>query len=237
MRILTLILGIALFHFGCATTGARDGFYKVTVKAGDSLASIAQRFGTSWEAVARENNMNGDSEIEVGMVLRVRPGPGGHIAGSKKVRVPASQSRAKSSSGGLLFGGSASGSLAWPVRGDITSSYGRRDGRMHHGVDIKALYGTSIVAAEEGKVIFAGTQSGYGKTVVVHHGNLKTLYAHLSKIAVDKGDLVMRGEYIGKVGTSGNAQGAHLHFEVRTPKEESMDPLNKLEHSRLLSSL
>ena len=102
------------------------------------------------------------------------------------------------------------------------SSFGRRidpfNGQwaMHEGIDFIADYGSPIVAAAGGVVIFAGFHPQYGYMVDIDHGNdLVTRYAHTSKIVVREGDLVQRGRKIGEVGTTGRSTGPHLHFEVR----------------------
>ena len=86
---------------------------------------------------------------------------------------------------------------------------------IHNGVDVSAREGTPVNAMKNGTVVEAGTASGYGLVVVIQHGpNLRTLYGHLSRIAVRAGQRVDGGELIGNVGRTGNATGAHLHFEV-----------------------
>ena len=102
------------------------------------------------------------------------------------------------------------------------SSFGRRidpfNGQwaMHEGIDFIAEYGSPIVAAAGGVVIFAGFHPQYGYMIDIDHGNdLVTRYAHTSKIVVREGDLVQRGRKIGEVGTTGRSTGPHLHFEVR----------------------
>ncbi|MBO8159640.1 M23 family metallopeptidase [Thermosyntropha sp.] len=106
------------------------------------------------------------------------------------------------------------GKLIWPVYGTITSPFGARGGR-HTGVDIAARTGTPIKAADSGTVIFAGWQGGYGKFVIVDHGNgIVTRYAHCNKIYVSTGQRVNRGDVIASVGSTGNSTGPHLHFET-----------------------
>jgi len=110
-----------------------------------------------------------------------------------------------------------------PVRAPYNaSSFGRRidpfNGQwaMHEGIDFIADYGSPIVAAAGGVVIFAGFHPQYGYMIDIDHGNdLLTRYAHTSKIVVREGDLVQRGKKIGEVGTTGRSTGPHLHFEVR----------------------
>ncbi|RMH81032.1 MAG: M23 family metallopeptidase [Acidobacteria bacterium] len=107
----------------------------------------------------------------------------------------------------------------WPVVGVVTSDYGwRQMGRrseFHTGIDISAPYGTPVSVVSDGRVIYAGWIRGYGKTVIVYHGyGFATLYSHLSDIDVNYSDRVVKGQIIGKVGTTGRAFGPHLHYEV-----------------------
>ena len=110
---------------------------------------------------------------------------------------------------------SASG-LVWPVRGRVTSEYGPRWGRMHQGTDIAAPTGTPIVAAQAGRVTFAGRQGGYGNIVIVDHGGgFSTVYPHQSRLAATRGQAVDQGEVIGYIGCTGSCTGPHVHFETR----------------------
>ena len=87
---------------------------------------------------------------------------------------------------------------------------------FHEGIDFPAEVGTAIVAAASGKVVFAGWHPEYGKMIEVDHGNgLLTRYAHTSQIFVHEGDLVVRGQRLASVGSTGRSTGPHLHFEVR----------------------
>lgn len=105
--------------------------------------------------------------------------------------------------------------FAFPADGPITSPYGRRWGRAHQGVDIDAPTGSSIVAAQGGTVNLAGWKNGYGNTVIIDHGNgVSTLYAHQSRIGVQAGEQVERGQFLGTVGATGQVTAAHLHYEV-----------------------
>lgn len=106
--------------------------------------------------------------------------------------------------------------MAVPSRGAITSAFGQRWGRMHEGMDIAGKTGDPIYSALEGKVIYAGWESGYGLVIKLSHsGNIQTIYGHCSSIGVKIGQNIKKGEVIGKVGSTGNSTGPHLHFEVR----------------------
>lgn len=111
--------------------------------------------------------------------------------------------------------------LMRPVPGWETSGYGMRRhpilgySRMHRGIDFHAPYGSPIYAVTDGVVEFAGRHGGHGNFVKLGHGGgLETGYAHMSRIAVEPGERVRRGEVIGYVGTTGLSTGPHLHFEV-----------------------
>jgi murein DD-endopeptidase MepM/ murein hydrolase activator NlpD len=95
----------------------------------------------------------------------------------------------------------------------------------HHAVDIANSEGTEIRAAESGRVVIAHRiGGGYGKTVVINHGDFQTLYAHLSGIKVNVGDSVPKGWLIGQMGNTGHSTGSHLHFEIRKGSK-LQDPL------------
>ena len=104
----------------------------------------------------------------------------------------------------------------WPLEGQLTSTFGKRGFRRHTGVDISAPRGTPVRAARSGQVKYVGRMSGFGRVVVLQHAlGVETLYAHNQRNLVRQGQHVARGEAIAKVGTSGNATGPHVHFEVR----------------------
>ncbi len=102
----------------------------------------------------------------------------------------------------------------------FTSGFGRRWGRLHAGTDFAAPHGTPIYSTADGVVVHAGWQSGYGRLVKIQHEfGIETRYAHLSKIRVNVGQRVSRGERIGDMGNTGRSTGTHLHYEVRVGGE------------------
>src|SRR5437588_1804363 len=113
----------------------------------------------------------------------------------------------------------------WPVDGPLMSSFGERtdpfsgEGAYHTGVDIAAAMGTPARATADGVVTFAETYGGYGRLVIVDHGNgYETYYAHLSRFAVVTGQEIRQGEPVGAVGATGRVTAPHLHYEVRVRK-------------------
>ncbi|NMG07482.1 peptidoglycan DD-metalloendopeptidase family protein [Brasilonema sp. UFV-L1] len=124
--------------------------------------------------------------------------------------------------------------FAYPSNASTSSTFGWRmhpivgERRFHAGLDFAADYGSTIRAAGTGTIIFAGWYGGYGKAVIIHHGNgMTTLYGHTSELYVSEGQQVKRGQPVAAVGSTGLSTGPHLHFEVRrngTP----VDPMNYL---------
>jgi murein DD-endopeptidase MepM/ murein hydrolase activator NlpD len=109
----------------------------------------------------------------------------------------------------------------WPTRGWVSSGFGYRispftnEKEFHRGIDICNRMDASVIAPSDGVVASVGWDYGYGKTLLVKHGyGLRTKYAHLSKILVKKGQVVKRGEEMGRVGNTGRTTGPHLHYEV-----------------------
>ena len=111
---------------------------------------------------------------------------------------------------------------------DLTARFNQRgamwsSGR-HTGLDFAAPVGTPVVAADSGKVVFAGAGGAYGNYVEIAHGDgVRTIYAHLNTVKVKKGQKVERGQRIGGLGNTGNSSGPHLHFEVLV-EEKNVDP-------------
>jgi murein DD-endopeptidase MepM/ murein hydrolase activator NlpD len=113
----------------------------------------------------------------------------------------------------------------WPVKGEITSYFGIREGKKHNGIDISASPGEIVVAADSGRVIFRDHLGSYGKVLIIRHDEeFATVYAHLNEWLVQIGQVVKRGEPIGKVGNTGRSSGSHLHFEIRQ-KNIARNPL------------
>lgn len=126
------------------------------------------------------------------------------------------------------------GKLGLPIKGmtknNISSHFGPRSSlggigsSNHQGLDIAFPTGTKVLVCESGTVTKAGWYSGYGLCVIIDHGKgVQTIYAHLSKVNAKKGQRVVRGQYIGNVGSTGNSTGPHLHLGVML-KGSSVNP-------------
>lgn len=106
--------------------------------------------------------------------------------------------------------------IGWPTSGTVTSVFGPRGGGFHSGFDIANASGTPIYATGDGVVTFKGYVGAMGKMIEISHGNeFATVYAHMSRYAVETGDRVERGDLIGYMGNTGRTTGPHLHYEVR----------------------
>jgi murein DD-endopeptidase MepM/ murein hydrolase activator NlpD len=177
------------------------------VRAGETLWSISQRYGTTVSAVARANRLEDPTQIRAGQRL--------YIPGVKPPREPSKDQVVWRKSDPRGKRGSVD--LAWPLRGRVSSGFGMRHGAHHDGVDIPAKAGTPVRAAEAGRVIHSGNSlAGYGNLVIIKHaGNLSTVYAHNRRNLVRVGEFVERGQVIAEVGRTGRATANHVHFEVR----------------------
>ncbi len=212
----------------CASTpeGARsprargsDGVVH-TIRAGENLYRLSRHYGVSVDAIVAANEVRDVTALRVGQEIWI-PGTSKQsatqtLAGQKAANHPNQKPSAKTRALGL----------AWPVRGKLSSRFGWRNGRRHEGIDIPARRGTPIYAAQAGRVIHSGRGLGdYGKVVIVKHaGRFSTVYAHNERVRVRKGQFIEKGDILGEVGTSGNASGPHVHFEVRRDRKP-VDPL------------
>jgi murein DD-endopeptidase MepM/ murein hydrolase activator NlpD len=171
------------------------------VEQGETLYAISRAYGTSLEEIERINGIVNPSQISPG----------------QRIIIP----------------GRATSGFFWPLEGKVSSPFGRR-GLLgfHSGIDIPAPKGTAIRSAGDGLVIVSAGSldgySGYGKIIIIEHGDgVKTIYAHNKKNLVRAGECVRTGEIIAEVGSSGDASGSHLHFEIRK-NGKPVDPLRYL---------
>jgi murein DD-endopeptidase MepM/ murein hydrolase activator NlpD len=182
------------------------------VKDGDTLDSIAKKYsakvaditGFEWNQLDAQN-----PAIKAGQKLIV---PNGikEMPAAKPAAVPMPAAQVAKAPANAPRG---VGRFIWPTAGTITQGYGR----YHTAIDIASHIGAPVSAGDAGYIAVAGWSNvGYGYHIIIDHGNgYQTLYAHLSKINVQAGQTVAKGQNIGLVGSTGNSTGPHLHFEVR----------------------
>jgi murein DD-endopeptidase MepM/ murein hydrolase activator NlpD len=120
--------------------------------------------------------------------------------------------------------GVQTGGWLTPASGPVSSPYGPRNGRMHHGIDLAAPTGSPVRAARAGRVTWSGSKGTAGIAVEIDHGDgWSSRYYHLSRSRTRVGATVGAGELIGDVGSTGRSTGPHLHFEIRR-NGSSVDP-------------
>jgi len=193
----------------------------VIVQDGQTLWEIAQTYGVSVDYLVEANGLSSGDLIHPGQRLAI---PGG--ATDIPIRMMLSR--------GLGSAISIARGFLWPARGRVTSGFGFRQHpifgtrEMHTGIDIGAPTGSPVLAARAGRVTVAGYESGYGRLVVINHGDgVTTWYSHLSVIAVRVGQVVEYGEMVGQIGSTGFSTGPHLLFEIRV-NGRPLDPLKYL---------
>ena len=217
------------------------------VQRGDTLAKIALEHGVTWRDLARWNNIDNPNVIEVGQILRVTPPaesgprtaitrplpPQGARAGSAATdsTSPAAQSSPASSSqpAGTTTPPSAASDDApafiWPAQGNLVNGF---DESRNKGLDIAGKSGDPVLAAADGRVVYAGSGlRGYGNLIILKHNNTYlTAYAHNQTLLVKEDQTVKKGQKIAEMGSS-DADRVKLHFEVRR-QGKPVDPVKYL---------
>ena len=118
-----------------------------------------------------------------------------------------------------------------PRKHPVTGKY-----RMHHGIDLAGTWQENITVSADGTVVFAGYHGSFGKVIRIKHNyGIMTIYGHLAKISVRRGDLVSEGQVIGKMGRTGKVKGAHLHYEISV-NGKSQNPATYIKIGRNLLS-
>ncbi len=236
---------LELLHFSSARSEAeakdeqKPTLFEYRIEPGDSLYSIAYRFGTDIKTLARLNNILNPHYIVTGDVIEILTVVGAvhdaeegdtvsdiakHYGVGEEVITAANDLNSKDIltrgvrvivPGADLSRGGQFPEFIWPLQGVLTSGYGWRNGKFHYAIDIAAPYGTPFFASAAGRVTHAGYLGAYGIMVELDHGNgFLTRYAHAGKTAVTIGQQVAPGQVIGYIGLTGNTTGPHLHFEL-----------------------
>lgn len=185
---------------------SKNGIFHI-VRPGQGLSDISKAYGISLGEILKANHKRDDSDLLPGEILYL---PGAIYLSRQDMRWVA-----------LLSLQDSKGFLK-PTTGRFADGFGKRKDpingkiRFHAGLDLAPGWRARVVAAQDGKVIFAGIRAGYGNLIILDHGGfLTTWYGHLDEILVKPQQLIKRGDLIGRVGNSGRTTGPHLHFEVR----------------------
>jgi len=197
-----------------------------TVGSGETLYRIANTYGVDPQDLAEINDVNDPRELRAGVklfipdakrLLKVNPLPQGRAAAPHDTKSSVNYAVEPEREDRIVMDKKR---FAWPVSGMVESRFGMRSGTKHDGIDIKAPEGTPIKAADGGRAVYVSTMRGYGNMVILKHkDDFYTVYAHNKKNLVSDGDNVSKGDVIALVGDTGNAEGCHLHFEVRQGKK------------------
>jgi lipoprotein NlpD len=232
----------------------KPGYY--SVKSGDTLIRIGMDNGQSWRDIARWNNIENPNLIETGQVLRVTPpeetgvvvrpvsstnvvtspapantasapAPASNTASVRPPASAANPSNASTPTNNLANTDSAEDTVSfqWPTRGNVLAGF---DEVKNKGIDIAGKAGDPVLAAADGKVVYAGSGlRGYGNLVILKHNNTYlTAYAHNQSLLVKEDQAIKRGQKIAEMGNS-DADQVKLHFEIRR-QGKPVDPAKYL---------
>ncbi|WPB59382.1 peptidoglycan DD-metalloendopeptidase family protein [Xylophilus sp. GOD-11R] len=204
-----------------AENAGKPGYY--TVKPGDTVRKVAQSTGQTWQDIARWSELTNADLIEVGQVLRVAP-PVAVVASSPSSAPPAAPAvtgtplppvaqpatPARPSQGA---GGDEELAFIWPAPGPLLATF---DEAKNKGYDIGGKAGDAVVAAADGRVVYAGAGlRGYGNLIILKHNNTYlTAYAHNQTLLVKEDQNVHKGQKIAEMGSS-DSDRVKLHFEIR----------------------
>jgi lipoprotein NlpD len=237
-----------------ADNAGKPGYY--SVKSGDTLIRIGMDNGQSWRDIARWNNIENPNLIETGQVLRVTPpeetgvvvrpvsstnvvtspapantasapAPASNTASVRPPASAANPPNASTPSNNLANSDSAEDTVSfqWPTRGNVLAGF---DEVKNKGIDIAGKAGDPVLAAADGKVVYAGSGlRGYGNLVILKHNNTYlTAYAHNQSLLVKEDQAIKRGQKIAEMGNS-DADQVKLHFEIRR-QGKPVDPAKYL---------
>jgi lipoprotein NlpD len=213
-----------------AENAGKPGYY--TVKPGDTLIRIGMDNGQSWRDIIRWNKLDNPNLIETGQVLRVAP-PAPEVvvarpATSSTATAPMPAASAPTAPAVTPAAPSAAEdaiSFQWPARGNLISGF---DESKNKGLDIGGKVGDPVLAAADGRVVYAGAGlRGYGNLIILKHNNTYlTAYAHNQTLLVKEDQVIKRGQKIAEMGNS-DADQVKLHFEIRR-QGKPVDPAKYL---------
>jgi murein DD-endopeptidase MepM/ murein hydrolase activator NlpD len=205
---------------GQEATEPLDGVMHV-VQAGQTLWRIARAYDVPLDQLAAANGIEDASKVAVGTPIFIHGARATLDVAAYPAPLPGAPAHRP-------LAPETAGEYLWPVAGGaFMRPFGEpRRHHLHAGIDIRGSLGQDILAAKDGTVAFGGgTRTGYGKMVVLDHGNgVQTLYAHAVEVLVHEGDNVRRGQPIAHLGRTGNATTEHCHFELRLDNK-AVDPM------------
>jgi len=229
-----LMVLLMLVSVGCrhprGVGHAQRGVYH-TVKRHQTFWRICKTYGVDMEKVARINGIQDKTKIGVGQRI--------FIPGAKRVLKVDIYVEDVTTGGRATAVQYEKGRFIWPVAGQVTASFCAKETtenrrwpfgqRRHDGIDISAMTGTTVRAADSGKVVYSDNKMrGYGNLIIIEHqDHFFTIYAHNEENLVKEEVLVKQGDAIARVGMTGSATGPHLHFEIRKGSAP-LDPLRFL---------
>lgn len=242
-----IVILIACLWVGCSSSPATKApitdsnpipSYKLNryvVSKGDTLYAIAWRFDLDFKELSSANGLGGNAKIYPGQVLTLdvsaikSPAPASPVAAPAKDKPPAVSNKVTRAKPAAQTKAPVDSAITWrwPAGGPIVSKFAEGGG-LNKGIDIRGDLGEPVLAAADGKVVYAGSGlRGYGKLLILKHNDqVLSAYAHNRVLNVAEGDEVKVGETIAEIGYTGT-QSAKLHFEIRfdgTP----VDPLKYL---------
>ena len=208
----------------------KPGYY--TVKPGDTLIRIGMDNGQSGRDIARWNKLDNPNLIEAGQVLRVVP-PAAEApmarqpaaVGTASAPMPVASAPAAPVAPAAPAAAEEAISFQWPARGNLISGF---DESKNKGLDIGGKAGDPVLAAADGRVVYAGAGlRGYGNLIILKHNNTYlTAYAHNQALLVKEDQVIKRGQKIAEMGNS-DADQVKLHFEIRR-QGKPVDPAKYL---------
>jgi lipoprotein NlpD len=213
-----------------AENAGKPGYY--TVQPGDTLMRIGLDRGYSWRDIQAWNNLDNPDRLEVGQVLRVAPPETRSAAVVSPVQSSTVPQRSVEEARTASTQPAPSSSppapvnvnFIWPANGNVVATF---DENSNKGIGIAGKLGDPVLAAADGRVVYAGSLRGYGNLIVINHNNtVWTAYAHNQSLLVKEDQTVRQGQRIADMGSS-DSDIVKLHFEVRR-QGKPIDPLPQL---------
>ena len=209
------------------------------IKRGETLYSVAKKYGVSVQSLKRTNRIRNANKLNIGQLLIVQKGSASAQATTQEAARQQTASSASSSQRSTKRRKLAKApqrerkDFLRPLQGKVVSRFGEKSfGQRNNGINIASKEGSTVKVAENGVVVYSGSAlKGFGNLILVRHADgYLTAYGYNSQNLVKKGDRVKRGQTIAKVGSSGDARKAMLHFELRR-NSKPVDPLKHFSKS------